>query len=342
MGNVGSISRTSKIICGAVLALTLACSSAAAAALPGEGKTVKPCYDQLIEVVFQTEVVNIGLERLGYKVADFASVTIPLMYVSTAQGDVDFCADAYDPLQDFYYDKAGGVSKMSRVGVLIPGAAQGYLIDKKTADQHKITNIEQFKDPKIAALFDSNEDGKADLAGCPPGWGCERQIEYQLDAYKLRDTIHHNQGEFLVMAADTIARYNAGQSVFYYTYTPLWVSQVLVFDRDVVFLEVPFTALADKPIREGTERTTVNGKNLGFEINKIRVVANNEFLADNPAAKKWFELVTIPLEDVNQQNLKIHNGEKSLEDIRRHAEEWVSAHQAQVDAWIAEAMKAAP
>ncbi|MFP1591885.1 hypothetical protein ACLB1M_20810 [Escherichia coli] len=37
-------------------------------------------------------------------------------------------------------------------GVFVNGAAQGYLIDKKTADQYKITNIAQLKDPKIAKL----------------------------------------------------------------------------------------------------------------------------------------------------------------------------------------------
>ncbi len=33
----------------------------------------------------------------------------------------------------------------------------------KTAEKYKITNVEQLKDPKIAKLFDSNGNGKADL-----------------------------------------------------------------------------------------------------------------------------------------------------------------------------------
>jgi glycine betaine/proline transport system substrate-binding protein len=316
--------------------------SSEAKTLPGSGITVKPCYDQLTEAVFQTDVVIIGLEKLGYQVADLANVTIPLMYVSTAQGDVDFCADAYDPLQDHYFEKAGGDAKLTRVGVLIKGATQGYLIDKRTADKYGIHNVAQFKDPKIAALFDNDGDGKADLAGCPPGWGCELAIEHQLDAYGLRGTVKHHQGEFLIMAADTISRFKAGQSVFYYTYNPLWVSQILVPGKDVEFLEVPFTALPDKSNGEGTDLTIVDGKNLGFTINKIRVIANNDFLAKNPAAKKWFELVTIPIEDVNAENLQIHNGESSLADVRRHAETWVKAHQTQVEAWVQEAQNATP
>jgi glycine betaine/proline transport system substrate-binding protein len=44
--------------------------------------------------------------------------------------------------------------------------------------------------------FDADGDGKADLAGCIPGWGCERVIEHELTEYGLRDTVTHNQGEY--------------------------------------------------------------------------------------------------------------------------------------------------
>uniref|UniRef100_UPI0027D949D4 glycine betaine ABC transporter substrate-binding protein n=1 Tax=Escherichia albertii TaxID=208962 RepID=UPI0027D949D4 len=78
----------------------------------------------------------------------------------------------------------------------------------------KITNIEQLKDPKIAKLFDTNGDGKADLTGCNPGWGCEGAINYQLAAYDLTNTVTHNQGNYAAMMADTISRYKEGKPVF--------------------------------------------------------------------------------------------------------------------------------
>ncbi|TRR32917.1 proline/glycine betaine ABC transporter substrate-binding protein ProX, partial [Salmonella enterica subsp. enterica serovar Panama] len=81
------------------------------------------------------------------------------------------------------YAAAGGDNKFYRKGVYVSGAAQGYLIDKKTAEQYHITSIDQLKDPQIAKLFDTNNDGKADLTGCTPGWGCEAVINHQIDAY---------------------------------------------------------------------------------------------------------------------------------------------------------------
>ncbi|MGC6745311.1 hypothetical protein ACP0HM_15040 [Escherichia coli] len=49
-----------------------------------------------------------------------------------------------------------------REGVFVNGAAQGYLIDKKTADQYKNHQHRTTgKIRKIAKLFDTNGDGKS-------------------------------------------------------------------------------------------------------------------------------------------------------------------------------------
>jgi glycine betaine/proline transport system substrate-binding protein len=312
---------------------------ALAADMPGKGQTVTPTYDSTAESLFQTEVVDIGLERLGYTVKAPLALDIPAMYLASGTGDVTFTASAWDPLQNAFFDKAGGTGKLVKVGELIRGASQGYFIDKKTADAYKITNVEQLKDPKIAALFSDGTSSMAQLIGCPPGWGCERVIEHQLTAYDLRKTVHHVQGQMAVLATDVIARYKEGKPVLYYTYTPLWLSQVLVPGRDVEYLQVPFTSL---PENSDTANTKLpDGRNIGFTINTVRVVANKDFVSKNPAAAKWFELVTIPIADVNTENYEIYEGQKSTADIRRHAEEWVAKNKAQVDGWVAEAAKAA-
>ncbi len=174
-------------------------------------------------------------------------------YTSLASGDATFTAVNWTPLHDNMYEAAGGDKKFYREGVFVNGAAQGYLIDKKTADQYKITNIAQLKDPKIAKLFDTNGDGKADLTGCNPGWGCEGAINHQLAAYELTHTVTHNQGNYAAMMADTISRYKEGKPVFYYTWTPYWVSNELKPGKDVVWLQVPFSALpGDKKRRYQT------------------------------------------------------------------------------------------
>ena len=53
---------------------------------------------------------------------------------------------------------------------------------------------------------------------------CEGAINHQLAAYELTHTVTHNQGNYAAMMADTISRYKEGKPVFYYTWTPYWVS----------------------------------------------------------------------------------------------------------------------
>lgn len=319
-----------------MLALFLVAAATDIAGAQDSG-SARPADDGLLEGLFQTEVVNIGLEKLGYKVEKVKHLDIPSMTLAVGQGDADFVAVHWEPLQNDYFDKAGGTGTMTKLGNLVSGASQGYLVDKKTAEKYGIKNVDQLKDPAIAKIFDTDRDGKADLAGCPPGWGCEKVIEHHMDAYGLRNTVTHNQGQFMTMAADVVSRFKAGEPVLYYTYTPLWVSQVLRPGIDVEWLEVPFTALPD----DAKANTSLpDGRNVGFSVNNIRIIANNDFLKNSPAAKRWFELVTIPIEDVNAENLKINDGEKSDQDIRGHAESWIAANQAKFDNWISEAKAA--
>lgn len=320
-------------------ACIMAAGTSIAADLPGKGKTVKPCYNGIVEELFQLLVVNKGLERLGYKVRTPMELEITAMHLAVGQGDADYNANSWIPMHNAFYEKVGGAQKVTRIGTLVEGAVQGYLIDKKTAEQYGIKTINDLTDPALAKLFDADGDGKADLTGCNPGWGCERVIEYHMNAYQLHKTVTHNQGSYFALIADTIAKYKSGKPILYYTWSPQWVGGVLVPGEDVTWLQVSHTALPKG--EEGANTLTADGKNLGFSVNSIHVFANNTFLKKNPAAKRFFELARIPINDIGAQNLKMRDGEKSLKDINRHADEWISANQALFDSWVQQAINTA-
>lgn len=300
--------------------------------LPGAGVTVKPVNSQSDNDLFIMFVAIRGLEKLGYKVEPTANATIPLMHIAVGQGDADFNTQSWTPLMDTFYEAAGGDGTMERTGSIVTGAAQGYLVDKATADAHNITNVEQLKDPAIAGLFDPDGDGKANLIGCDPGWGCEKVIEHQLDAYGLRGTVQHVQGEYQALIADVIANYQTKKPILYYTWTPLWVSGVLVPGKDVTWLDVPFSSLPDTP---NANTKGPDGHDHGFGVNDITIIVNKNFAAKNPAAVRFLSKVQIPLNDVDSENMLIRDGEKSMDDIWRHADEWIAKHQSEFDGWVA-------
>ncbi|WP_027695555.1 glycine betaine/L-proline ABC transporter substrate-binding protein ProX [Vibrio litoralis] len=312
--------------------------SANASDLPGKGITVQPVQSTIAEETFQTLLVNKAMEKLGYTVKPTKEVDYNVAFTSISSGDATYLAVNWDPQQKDKYEMGGGDDKFYRQGVYVNNAAQGYLIDKKTADKYNINNLAQLKDPKLAKLFDSDGDGKADLTGGEPGWTTESIINHQIAAYGLQDTVTQRQGSYSALIADTISRYKNDEPVLYYTWTPYWVSSVLVPGKDVIWLQVPFSAMP-----EGLQQDTAlpNGHNYGFQVNTMRIVANKEFAKANPAAAKLFSIMKLDIGDISQQNMMMRKGQNKPADIEAHANGWIKAHQKQFDAWVAQAKASA-
>jgi glycine betaine/proline transport system substrate-binding protein len=289
---------------------------------------------------FQAEIVNRALQALGYDTEAATEIDPTMMYIALANGDADYTPVNWEHNQAGLYENSGGDDKLDVSGVIVSNTLQGYQIDKATADAEGITSIEQLQDPEIAALFDTDGNGKANLIGCNPGWACDFIVEHHLDTYGLRDTVEHTQGQYSALIADTITRHQQGEPVLFYTWTPMWLDGVMKPGEDTIWLEVPFTALPDDQGDISEDDTTAEGINLGFVVSRIRIVSNREFIEANPAAEKLFELVEIPIEDISAQNKLMQDGADSDEDVARHVDEWISENQATFDGWI-EAAKAA-
>ncbi|ELF6208281.1 glycine betaine/L-proline ABC transporter substrate-binding protein ProX [Pseudomonas putida] len=324
-----------------ITGVALTCLSAysiASADKPGEGIKVTPMFSSVAEERFRGEIAIAGLKELGYEVQEPKEAEYATMTLAVAYGDADFTVQMNEILHASFYEKAGGNDTMVKAGAFMPGILQGYLIDKKTADKYHIKYITDLQKPEIAKLFDSDGDGKADMTGCNPGWGCELVIAHHMKAYNLEKTVNVNQGSYFALMADTITKFKEGKPILYYTWIPQWISNVLVEGRDVVWLEVPKT---DLPDGKNDVNTTYEGKNLGFAIDTANSVLNKEFAEKNPAALKFFSLAHITAADESAQNLKMQQGENKPADIKRHAQEWISAHQQEYHEWIEAARNSA-
>lgn len=315
-----------KLVLGA-LALLISSSMFAA--------NIKAYKTSIAEEGFQMYIVVEALRALGHNVEVTNGVQYPVAYKSIAgeKEGVSFMAANWDPLQDNMI-KAVGPENLFINGTYVDNCAQGYLIDKTTADKYNIKYINDLKDPKIAKLFDISGNGKADLAGCAPGWGCEKVIEYQLDAFGLRDTVTHNQGEYSAIITNSIARYKTGKPIIYYTWTPYWVSGKLVPGKDVVFLQVKKSA---HPVLKSTKLS--NGADYGFAINNQRIVANANTKNYKDIAK-LFSIMKLDVNDVSGENMLMTKGENKDKDILRHAKMWIKSNQNLFDSWIVAAKAA--
>ncbi len=287
---------------------------------------------------FQAEVYRLLVKRLGYAVEGPFTMDNDEFYEAVSVGEVDLWANGWFPTHDSHI-RTGLVEP---VGTQVDdGALQGYFVDRATAEAYGITNLGDLTDPDLAALFDLDDDGLADLIGCDATWGCAAIIDHHLQAYGLEGSVEQVQGAYSPLIKETFDRYRAGQPVLYFTWTPNWTVGELQPGRDVVWLETPFPSLpADQAVY--LDRTAIRGIVgcahdpclVGWPPNDIRVVANTEFLDTNPAIRRLLEQVVIPLPDISAQNARMVADEGDPEDIERHAQEWVEANEVMVEGWI--------
>jgi len=332
----------------ALLMLSLAVPAYASSEKPGKGVSVQPARATWNTGYFQEALVREGLKELGYKVRKPKELANPIFYQSLALGDLDYWTNGWFPIHYSQMPK-GFADKGTPIGYVVKaGGLQGYLVSKKDADKYGIKSLADFKRPEVKKAFDADGDGKADLTACPAGWGCEKTIAFHLKTYGLEKDIKPIKAAYSASMADAIGRYKNGQPIFFYTWAPNWTIFKLKPGKDVVWINVPEIKPTDAQ-KNDVDRMTVsnvegavtNPLKTGFVVADIRIVANKQFLAKNPAAKKFFEVFSLPLSDINAQNTRMQDGEKSARDIRRHVKEWIANNQQKWNGWLDAARAAA-
>ena len=288
----------------------------------------------------QAEIYAQLIGELGYTVTDPADHTLNpnSFYPALDSGQYDLWANGWFPTHDIYLtaETAAGLEydrSIKAVGQQVDsGALQGYMIDKATADAMGITSMTQLSDASVAAVFDRDGDGLADLIGCNDGWGCATIIDNHIAELGWGARVEQVSGAYEELMQGVQARVAAGEPVLFYAWTPNWTYEALEPGVDAVWLESP--ALEDD---EGT--TEVRGLagcagnpcNLGWPVNSIRAVGNSDFLDDNPDIRLLIEQVEIPLADIAAQNAQ------ASPDAKADAAAWIADNRALVDIWLANA-----
>jgi glycine betaine/proline transport system substrate-binding protein len=333
---------TRRILALAVMTLIIgAVPTTTMAQLPGEGRTIRPARASWDTFWFGGFVIETAMKRLGYKIADWKTLSGPAMYQAIAQGDVDLTPDTVMPFSEPSFEKFA--KDILNIGPIVdPGSVNGYIIDKASSEKYDIRYISDLLDPAKAKVFDSDGDGKADMVGPNAGWGSEKTVLDDFKRLRLDKTVKLVQGEYNILVADAVSRFKAGKPVLIFAWYPNTATVKIRPGREAVWLhfkegEAP-AALATANIEGCAAKVALC--NTGSAATKYFATVNREWAAKNPAALKFLSRLKMSLDDRVEQNTRMMNGENKEADIRRHADEWIANNRAKFDAWIEEAKKA--
>lgn len=349
----GARSTTASIVAALCTMLVLAgCGVTSPGSTPDFGP---PDGDAIDEVVMarapwtsgflQAAIVRQLIEELGYKVTELAERTYPpeSAYPLLGRGDIDLWANGWFPLHEPFLQQVLVTGQtapyaIEPVGMVVPGGAvQGYLIDRATAETMGITSMADLARPEVAAVFDHDGDGRADLYGCDTGWGCHRTITEHLAEHAWGDTVKQVSGVYRELFEEVRERIEGGQPTLFYTWTPNWTTTVLEPGVDVVWLEVPVLPGEEPPApAAGLEGCAAPDPcQLGWEINDIRSVANTRFLEAHPPIRRLLEEVEIPLHDLAAHHARMVAADRYPNQmIERDAAAWIDQNRGLVEDWL--------
>lgn len=246
------------------------------------------------------------------------------------KGDIDVHPDVWLPNQESftkqYVDGAGTVSLSSNPYQ----GNQGFCVTKDFGEANNITDITDLGRPDVAALMDSDGNGKGEMWIGAPGWASANVNEVKTRDYGLLDFVEPVRAEESVKTArikDSIAK---GEGYAFYCYEP----HAVWFMFDVQMLTEPtydpakYVMVQPSDDADWYENSMVASKDA---LKDVQIAWSNSLPERSPAIAEFFQNFKLDASDVSQLAYEISANGRDAADV---AKEWVEANSDRVDAML--------
>jgi glycine betaine/proline transport system substrate-binding protein len=246
------------------------------------------------------------------------------------KGDIDVHPDVWLPNQENftqeYVDGKGTVILSSKPYQ----GKQNFCVSKVFSEVNNVTSIFDLARPEIAALMDSDGNGKGEIWIGAPGWASANVNEVKVRDYGLMDFMEPVRAEQSVMVAevgDRIAK-NVGYAFYCYAPHAIW------FMHDVVTLEEPpydpakYVMVQPKEDPDWFEKSRVMTEDA---LKSVQVAYSKSLEERSPIVASFLANMQLDTDTVNFFAFQIAGKGRDPEEV---AKEWVAANAERVDGWL--------
>ena len=246
------------------------------------------------------------------------------------KGDIDVHPDVWLPNQESftkkYVDGAGSVTLSSNPYQ----GNQGFCVSKDFAKANNITDIADLGRPDVAALMDSDGNGKGEMWIGAPSWASANVNEVKVRDYGLLDFIEPIRAEESVKTArikDSIAK---GEGYAFYCYKPhaVWYMFDVEMLTEPTYDPAKYVMVQPSDDADWYEKSEVATKDALKEVQ----IAWSKSLGDrSPAIAEFFGRFSLTADDVSNFAFEISGQGRDPAEVAR---EWIEANPERVDAWL--------
>ena len=246
------------------------------------------------------------------------------------KGDIDVHPDVWLPNQESftkkYVDGAGSVTLSSNPYQ----GNQGFCVSKDFAKANNITDIADLGRPDVAALMDSDGNGKGEMWIGAPGWASANVNEVKVRDYGLLDFIEPIRAEESVKTArikDSIAK---AEGYAFYCYKPhaVWYMFDVEMLTEPTYDPAKYVMVQPSDDADWYEKSEVATKDALKEVQ----IAWSKSLGDrSPAIAEFYGRFSLTADDVSNFAFEISGQGRDPAEVAR---EWIEANPERVDAWL--------
>lgn len=246
------------------------------------------------------------------------------------KGDIDVHPDVWLPNQESFTKKYVDGAKSVTLSSNPYEGNQGFCVSQDFAKANSVTDIADLGRPDVAALMDSDGNGKGEMWIGAPGWASANVNEVKTRDYGLLDFVEPIRAEESVKTArikDSIAK---GEGYAFYCYKP----HAVWFMFDVEMLTEPANDPAKYVMVQPSDdpdwytKSNVASKDA---LKNVQIAWSNSLESRSPAIAEFFERFSLTADDVSNFAFEISGNGRDAAEVAR---EWVEANPERVDAWL--------
>jgi glycine betaine/proline transport system substrate-binding protein len=263
-------------------------------------------------------------------------------------GSIDVLTDLWMPNQAEKWAKY--IATGSRESVLVNAqpytGLQGMFIPGYVQDEYGIKSVQDLANPKIAQLFDSNDDGKGDYWPGGAGWNSTNVEQVKAKSYGYDKYFKPYIVTDAALKAKLKADYQRKKAILFYYWTPEWIHASYDLRR---LEEPPFDgyAMASKmkdplykkggcwnmiQVKEDEDWLEKSNVKCAWPDAKVYVAFAKSLTQRTPKVAQFLKQVAFTPEVLNDWILKIGEEKQEPADV---AKQWVQDNADTVNKWLA-------
>ena len=311
-------------ITGALVAMSMGVSGIASAADVVIGVPNWPSVAATANILKIITEENLGLT------VELQNATNPIVFEAMDSGSMDAHPEVWMPNQQNLHNtfvKKKGTVAMNPNGV---PAFQGMCVPKAMAQKNGITSIDDLTNPDIAALFDSDGDGKGEIWIGAPGWASTNVEKIRAKSYGYDQTFELTESDETLAYANLDNAIKAGKPWVGFCYTPHYV---FVLHDMQVLEEPPFDASKWKVVQPTDDPAWLSVSKAGtaWDTAYLHLHYAKSLEKKHPEVAKLFRNMKLSTDEVSEMTYALVIDKK---DPGAYAKDWVSKHEDQVLGWM--------